>query len=832
MMLGLRLFPCYSEGIAGIAEEGTMPSSSSGLLSPYINGRFARLAKPERTFEAKNPARPADVLAVSGWNKDLVGEITDGMRQAHAAFQKLELKARMKAVSAIVDALRANSDELKSQMMLELARSRGAVDEEWALCEALFDILPGFCQEALGPKSDPAGWSWSYAPVGLCLLSANVALPMYSILCAVLPSLVAGNAVCVRPSLHCPLSASMLASCVHQAELPPGLFQLVYGDLEVYRRLLLSHQFDCVLYSGGEESLEQIRRDLSTNQNTRMVLCGGGKNGALVMPSCDVEAAAQSILYGCTVDAGQRLESTSLAFVHEKTLDAFLEAFVRQVKNMPIGVKSDLTDGSRHVMGPLCSAASWERYLRFQGIAARESQETLRWGKPIDNAGNGLFVSPGVHLMQADKVRQSVYASNAFFGPDVCIVPVSEAEQAVDILNDLQAARSLGVHTAFEEEVLRVRHSAIVPSVLWNAATTDIEPHLPTVGRGRAGNSYVTGVRFLFNTVYPRTLNVMGQSAGKSVVKAARALGVAGIALLAGLTSLAATSIVAPSTAHADYKKAVEGNDVVKGKFYPKAGRFQLNVGGGAILNQSFIDTYVGMASVTYHLSEWHAVSVEGFAGFSSDRNERTCVENFYADTKRAQQYGDGVGPCPTVADTSKDNASTPADPALDAAANPGNDKTIADDQKKTLPLARKPAYMAIRKVNAMGIVNYQWTPVYGKALWFLSAVGYLDLYANFGLGIAMSDYSPKVDTFVNAKGETKAVTDGVTNPDQYGLEGRPPVESQTSPVVSLGLGSRFFFAKYFMANVDLRNVTIVAKTGESSFMNFFAIWGGMGVIF
>jgi outer membrane beta-barrel protein len=790
------------------------------VLSPYLNGSFVKLSKPERIFEAFDPARPGERLAQSGWSKELVSPLTQGMREAHEKFLKKDFAERLHLVQSYVNALKSDSATLKLLMMKELARSRQAVEEEWSLCTQLFEILPGFCKESLSEKTEESGWSWSYAPVGLCLLSANVALPVYSLLSAALPALVAGNAVCLRPSLQCPLSGQWLAQKAQLVNFPAGLFQVVFGDLEVYRRLVLSHQFDCVLYTGGEESLEQIRRDLSTNQNTRMVLCGGGKNAALVLPSANIEKASEDVLYGATVDCGQRLESTGLVFVQEKILDAFQDALVRRVKEMPIGVKSSMEDAHKHVMGPLCSANSWERYLRFQGIAARESADTLRWGKPIDNPGNGYFVSPGVHLMPADKVLGSVYATNSFFGPDVCLIPFEETHEAVDILNAMKASRVLAVHSEFEEEVRMVRRTSQVPTVTWNAPTTQMEPHLPTVGRGRAGNSYVTGVRFLFNSVFPQTLNLTA----RKVAQAAKNT------LLWLVFAAAALSGLASQNAYADYKKAVEGNDVVKGKFYPKAGRFQLNVGGGGILNQSFIDTYLIQVGATYHLNEWHALNVEGFFGISKDQTARTCVENFYADTERSKRYDPSGSPeCGPVANPSKDNLNTPADPAIDDEVYPPSSKPAEREKAKTrLPLARKPAYMAIRELNNMAMLNYQWTPVYGKALWFLSAVGYLDLYANVGLGLAMSNYYPEQSTFPDGK----PATDGTINPDWYGLEGRPKPEAQTSPTIGLGFGSRFFFAKHFMFNVDLRNFTIIAETGDSGFYNVLALYGGLGFLF
>lgn len=792
---------------------------SGSQLPPYINGRFVTVGKPERTFQALNPAKPSDLLAVTGWRKDLVSEIVDGMRVAQRAFQVQDFASRLALVERFVSYLRESSEEIKSHMMLELARSRVAVEEEWRLCEDLFSILPRFCAEALAEKDDKSGWVWSYAPVGLVLVSSNVALPIYSILSTALPALVAGNAVCIRPSLHTPLSTSLLASGFHQTPFPAGLVQVVYGDLEVYRRLILTHQFDTVLYSGGEETLEQIRRDLSTNQNTRLVLCSGGKNAALVTSSANIDEAVGRILYGAFVDCGQRLEATGLAFVHERVMAEFTDKFVQAVKLLPIGVRNDLSASGAHVMGPLCSAASWERFLRFQGIAAREADETLRWGKPIDNPGNGYFVSPGVHLMQPEKVRKSVYAGNAFFGPDVALVPVRSTEEAIALLDDLAAARCLAVHTAYEEELRTIRKISNVPTISWNCATTTLEPQLPTIGRGRAGNSYVSGVRFLFSTVFPKTLNL---KSGQNTVEAAEpktgkkeaGLITGGLpAILLCLLGATMAALFGPlPSARADYRKAVEGNEVVKGKLYPRSGRFQINaVQGGAILNQSFLKSFLYTLSATYHINEWHAVNVEGLIGFTKDSFERKCVENFYYEPDKAKGAGatDACDP---------DNLTDP---------NGGGAK---DDQGRA-PFHRKPAYMPIRQIDQVVGVNYQWTPVYGKALYFLSAVGYLDVYTTVGLGLTMSTYWPLKDKLDNGQ-DIAAV--GTNDATLYGANGRPLPLKESSPTFSLGLGNRFFFARNFLVNLELRNFTVFGSngTGGSDWMNFVAIWGGLGLIF
>lgn len=786
-------------------------AQSTITTRPYINGRFVDIAKPEKTFRVLNPAKPVDILAQMGWHKDNVSAIIEGLNSASKKFQELKLPERLAAVMRLVSCLRDNSEEIKSQMMLELGRTRLAVDEEWRLCESVFNHLHEFCMRNLGEKTKNDGWSWQYAPLGKIMISGNVALPVYSLLATSLPTLVAGNAVTLRPSMHCPLSMSVIASCIHQANFPAGLVQIVYSDYEGFRRLILTHAYDTVLYTGAEESLEQLRRDVSHHSNTRVVLCSGGKNAAIVLPSAEIKSCVSKILYGAFVDCGQRLEATNLVFVHKDIVAEFTDKFVEAVKAMPIGINEEQRQS--YFMGPMCSIKAQERFLRFQGIAARECEDTLRWGKTIDNPSGGYFVSPGVHLIKSEAVAKSVYASNAFFGPDVALVPVDSAEEANELLNSLNAARCVSVHTNFQEEVRMTRDKSNVPMVNWNSSTTDFDAVLPSVGRGRSGNSIVAGIHYMFSTVYPKTINLRE-----------------GMSLFAALISfvlLAATLI--SSKASADYRKAVEGNDVVKSKIYPRTEKFELlPIGAGMILNQSFQQTFLLTGGATYHFNEWHALNVEGFFGLSSDSSERECVESFFLNETRAKRAAAAEG----KSLTSNCTESRDYDPNVPLTVT--EPPALGNETYEPPPVhayTRKPAYMAIRRIDQMFGVNYQWTPVYGKQLFFLSAVGYLDVYTSVGLGMAMNTYWPSKTT--NSAGQD-IKKHGTNNLSEIGISGRPLPEKQTSPYFSAGVGNRFYFLDRFLINAEFRNFTIFGGDGAggSDIMNFFALWGGVGIMF
>lgn len=276
-------------------------------------------------------------------------------------------------------------------------------------------------------------------------------------------------------------------------------------------------------------------------------------------------------------------------------------------------------------------------------------------------------------------------------------------------------------------------------------------------------------------------------------------------------------SALKPVVAKAEYERAVEGDEVVKDKLYPRAGRFQLLVPQlGAILNTAFVYTALIGTGVTYHINEWHALNIGGFYGLNIDKSERKCIESFYFNPQHAKD--------PTNAEKGLPVAPEDCDP--EQKTDPTAGEVDAKTNKK--PFHLKPAYMAIREINMMFDINYQWTPVYGKALWFLSAVGYLDLFTTVGAGVAMSTYYPLQEFTRSGK---NIRVDGTDLLSDTGKNGRPDPLNQTTPLISLGFGARFSFFSNLYANVEFRNFTVFGSGGSDA-MNFFAIWGGSGITF
>lgn len=291
------------------------------------------------------------------------------------------------------------------------------------------------------------------------------------------------------------------------------------------------------------------------------------------------------------------------------------------------------------------------------------------------------------------------------------------------------------------------------------------------------------------------------------------AFAVGGLALLVVAQSSFAAEVAATS---ADYRKATEGEDVVKNKLYPKKGKVELNLPDvGLVLNQSYVNTYLLHGGINYFFSEVWGLGIEGAFAINSDKDERKCVEAFYYNPDKIP----GVAECDQ-------------DPNLGGADIPAGESRMRYG----------PAYVPIRELKFLVGGNLIWNPVYGKQIMLMRATAYFDVFVTMGGGLAFSTFyaestllrngkpsrgaAPEGSSTVNLPGATKGQKDS-TGKLLYGPEGRPDPLDQSPPYIDFGIGQKYHFAKRFNFKVELRNFTLVGT--DQGFENFFTLWGGFG---
>ncbi len=260
-----------------------------------------------------------------------------------------------------------------------------------------------------------------------------------------------------------------------------------------------------------------------------------------------------------------------------------------------------------------------------------------------------------------------------------------------------------------------------------------------------------------------------------------------------------------------NYQKSTEGQEVVLNKIYPKRSKLELGGGVGFILNQSYVETTLLGAGLSYYFSEEWGIGIDFAMASNKDKPERGCIENFYNDPD------DEVGvPCggPDMLGGAKN-------------ANYG------------------PAYVPIREISNILTANVIWSPVYGKQLVLLSTTSYFDLFIEGGASLVGSKFYAKQETLNNgnpSRGQfqidpntgatlpNQRIGASINEEDSYGVNGRPIPQDQSNIALNLGVGQKFHFGKRFQLRMYLRNMTILGT--ESGFENLFALYLGAGVRF
>lgn len=278
------------------------------------------------------------------------------------------------------------------------------------------------------------------------------------------------------------------------------------------------------------------------------------------------------------------------------------------------------------------------------------------------------------------------------------------------------------------------------------------------------------------------------------------------------------TSILsAPTLMGATYRKATEGREVIKRKLYPRTNKAEVNGNFGAILNQSYVNTFLVGGSINYFFTESYGISVKFDLGLNTDKSERTCIESFFYD---------------------------PDDEVSSACGEP----SLLANTEDGFP-RYGPAYVPIREISTITALNFLWSPIYGKQLLLLSATSYFDLFIEAGVGFATSDFYEKRDVLRNGNEPRAPKVVGGDNAEEknerigaraddrsvdgllsYGIEGRPDPESQFHPIINLGVGQKFHFARLFFINVDFRYAGLVGTS--QGFESLFILQSGIGARF
>ena len=411
-----------------------------------------------------------------------VGRLLDAARAAQADWAARPLAERIAVVCGGVDALCAQSDEA----VPELARAMGRPVRhggEFGGVRERAEHMASIAAAALAPLVVEASGAFERRvlrePHGLVLVVAPWNYPYLTAVNAVVPALIAGNAVALKPSAQTLLAGERTARAFAQGGLDPALLPLLMLDHATTEALIARPAFDYVSFTGSVVGGRAIER-AAAGTFTPLGLELSGKDPGYVMDDADLDAAAETLIDAAIFNSGQCCCGIERIYVAHPHLDVFLDRAVAIAQRQVLGDPLDPAT----TLGPVANerVARTVRAQVADALAAGARALVDPSAFPADD-GAGLYVAPQV-LVDVDHSMALMREEN--FGPVVGVMPVEDDDGAVALMNDSPYGLTASLWTSDAERAAHLGARIETGTVFMNRADY-LDPGLCWTGRKETG---------------------------------------------------------------------------------------------------------------------------------------------------------------------------------------------------------------------------------------------------------------------------------------------------------------------------------------------------------
>jgi aldehyde dehydrogenase (NAD+) len=395
----------------------------------YIDGQWVDPVEPKE-FQVINPATEAIAGVVSMGSARDVDRAVAAARRAFEGYSRTTPAERIALLERILAAFNARTEEFAQAISTEmgapmsLARSAQAPSGSGTL-SAMIEVLRSFEFEEMRGRTRVV-----QEAVGVCALITPWNWPINQIAAKVVPALAAGCTMVLKPSEYAPFSAILWTKVMHEAGVPPGVFNMIIGDgLSVGAPLAAHPDIDMVSFTGSTRAGTAVARSAAdTVKRVHQEL--GGKSPNILLDDADFERAVTKSVQHVMRNSGQSCNAPTRMLVPAARLGE-VEAIAK--RTAAAAVVGDPAE-DKTTVGPLVSKLQFERVsaLITQGIAEGARLLIGGVGRP-DGLKRGYFVKPTIFSGVNNQMK---IAREEIFGPVLCILPYQDEDDAVRIAND------------------------------------------------------------------------------------------------------------------------------------------------------------------------------------------------------------------------------------------------------------------------------------------------------------------------------------------------------------------------------------------------------------
>jgi len=457
-----------------------------------INGKLMD-SKSGRTFENRNPANWDEVVGM--FPKSNVEDLNLAIAAAKKAYKKWRAvpwpkrsEIMRRAAEIMIEKKEHVAQIMTREMGKVIKETRGDMQE--GIDTALYAGIEGrkYFGYTLPSELPNKSCMTRREPMGVWGLitpwNFPIAIPSWKIF----PCLLSGNTAVVKPATDTPACVGELAQILHEAGLPEGVLNVVYGGGGEIGEGLLNHSDVAGISFTGSSDIGKRIGEVCGKTLKRCSLELGGKNGEVVLRDADLELALEGALWGAFGTTGQRCTATSRLIVEEPVYEKFIEMLKARTEKLRLG--NGLNEEVD--VGPTVSKSQRESVHAYVEIGKKEGAKLLTGGEfyTEGECAKGWFYRPTIFIDVLPTMR---IAQEEIFGPVLSVIKAKDFEQAMEMLNGTIYGLSSSIYTNDLNRAHKAIELAETGIVYINAPTIGAECHLPFGGMKNTGNGHREG---------------------------------------------------------------------------------------------------------------------------------------------------------------------------------------------------------------------------------------------------------------------------------------------------------------------------------------------------
>jgi len=451
----------------------------------YIDGEW-RDPVTACTRDIVNPFTEQPFATISMGSADDVDHAVEAARAAFLSFSLWSIEERVQLLERIIAAYEIRVDEIAQVITQEMGspifssrryQAPLGIEHFRSALKALTEFEFERVQDSVILR---------YEPIGVCGLITPWNWPANQISAKVAPALAAGCAVILKPSELAPLDAIIFAEVLHEAGVPPGVFNLVNGDGVGVGEAMSAHEgIDMMSFTGSTRGGIAVAKS-SADSVKRVTQELGGKSANLILDDADIAQAVADGITHVMDNSGQSCNAPTRMLVPQEFMGIAMSAARETTATLVMGNPTD--DETR--LGPVISGLQFDRIQRLiqQGIDEGATLVAGGTGRP-EHLPTGYFVKPTVF---ANVTESMTVAREEIFGPVVCLMGYEGEEHGIEMANNSEYGLAGYVSSGNIDHALQVAKRIRAGQVAINYVGGNTDT--PFGGYKRSGNGREKGV--------------------------------------------------------------------------------------------------------------------------------------------------------------------------------------------------------------------------------------------------------------------------------------------------------------------------------------------------